>query len=146
MYYLIQKLSEEKNMKKLKQGFAVTLLFILGLGGPCQAESTVDLPKSNKVEKVAKESNTSSKEDELPMELEMDTASGSNSIVKGKGCVDVEGLEEAEGEIMVAMPEIPDAETIPCDEADCKDLEEATLETYKVRHIPTAKTEVACEE
>jgi len=132
-------------MKKLTQGFAITLLFILGLGGPCQAETNANLPKSNKVEKVTKEANSSSEEDELPMKLEMDTASGSGNV-KGKGCVDIKGLEEAEGEIMIAMPELPDAETIPCDDGECNDLEEATLEPYKVHHIPTAKTEVACEE
>ena len=133
-------------MKKLTQGFAITLLFILGLGGPCQAETLADLPKSNKVEKVAKEINTSSEEDELPMKLETDTASGSSNIVKGKGCADITGLEEAKGKIMIAMPELPDAETIPCDEVDCSDLQEATMGIYKVLHIPTAETEVACED
>ncbi|HHH19252.1 MAG TPA: hypothetical protein ENK86_01900 [Campylobacterales bacterium] len=132
-------------MKKFTQGFALNLLLILGLGGVCQAETLANLPKSDKVEKVANEASTSSEEDGLPMKLEMGATAG-QSMEKGKGCADVTGLEEAEGKIMVAMPDIPEAETIPCDEVDCKDLPEASLGAYKVHHIPTAKTEVACEE
>jgi hypothetical protein len=101
----------------------ISALVILGFGGYCQAD-------------------TDTKE-ELPLlKLKVMESNGSSNLElkTGEGCED---LEEVKGE---TFQEIPLAQTISCDEVDCKDLEAAKLQDHVYKDLPNAKTTAGCEE
>lgn len=131
-------------MNRLTKSFAIGFLLIFGMGGVCQADAPANLPKSTKSETVDE---AVAGDDLPPMQLEVEQSTATNpDLKKGKGCADVKGLEEVQGKIMVAAPDLPEAETISCEDGGCNGLPEAKLHPYTVLSIPTAKTEVACEE
>jgi len=99
-------------------------------------KSEVNLPKSNKKEE-------SSQDSTLQISLDMAEPSTSSKLKKGKGCVSIKGLKEAKGEEFI---DFPMAETIPCDEVDCKNLEKAVLHDDKYQDLPEAESMESCEE
>ncbi|MCK5854271.1 MAG: hypothetical protein KAG56_03560 [Sulfurovaceae bacterium] len=123
----------------------IKILLIVSFGGFSFAEmglptsdkkSDIELPESNKKEKE-EQSN------QLPISLEITESTTDSKLAKGKGCVDIKGLKEAEGEEFV---DFPMAETTPCEEVDCKNLEKAVLHTDKYQDLPTADSLESCEE
>ncbi len=123
-------------MKISTKYFTLITLLVMGLGSYAQAEAPTSLPTSKKQD---------TKSEELPpMKLEVAESSTQNpELKKGKGCADVKGLKEAKGETFV---DYPIAKTVSCEEVDCKDLEAANLSDNNYRELPTAPTEVGCEE
>ena len=100
-------------------------------------KSDIDLPISNKKEVAKEESN------QVPISLEISEPSSNPALTKGKGCVDIKGLKEAEGEEFI---DFPMAETTPCEDVDCKDLEKAVLHADKYQDLPDADSVESCEE
>ncbi|NOZ89659.1 MAG: hypothetical protein GXO60_00075 [Epsilonproteobacteria bacterium] len=123
---------------------AIGVLIIVGMGGYCQADTDTKTATLKKVKKEASKKVDVKKasSDDLPIiKLKVDNSTPSNpKLKKGKGC---ENLEEVQGE---TFNDYPEAETIPCDTADCKDLKPAKLEDYDYKELPVAKTEGSCEE
>jgi hypothetical protein len=117
---------------------AITSMVIFG--GYSLAE---DVKKSDdNSTKTEAKSGSNGDDENLPViKLKVDNQTPSNpNLKKGKGCED---LEEAEGEVVV---DIPDAETIPCDRAGgCENLAPAKLEPYRYKNIPTVQTDGSCE-
>jgi len=113
---------------------AITSMVILG--GYSLAK---DVKKTDSNKTATK---TKSDEDLPVIKLKIDENQSTNpNLKKGQGCED---LEEAQGEIIV---DIPEAETIPCDKAGgCENLPPAKLEPYKYKNIPTVETDGSCEE
>ncbi len=102
-------------------------------------KSDIDLPISNEKET----SNETEISTDTTISLEISEPSSSTKLKKGKGCVNTKGLKEAEGEEFI---DFPMAETTPCDEVDCKDLEEAKLHDDKYQDLPEAESLASCEE
>jgi PBP1b-binding outer membrane lipoprotein LpoB len=117
----------------------MSVLIIVGFGGYCQADTKS--PTADKKEVKKADAKKASTEDLPVIKLKVDNSAPSNpKLKKGKGC---ENLEEVKGE---TFDDYPEAETIPCDKVDCKDLKPAKLEDYNYKELPTAKTEGSCEE
>jgi len=77
---------------------------------------------------------------EIKIEAQSSASSSKSNLKQGDACGD-EDLEEAEGEVFT---DIPMAETIPCDEVDCKNLQSAKLLKDDYVALKTAKT-VSCD-
>ena len=127
----------------------IKILLILSFGELSLAEealptsnkkSDIDLPISSKQETSGE---TEISNEATTISLEISETSSSTKLKKGKGCVSTKGLKEAEGEEFI---DFPMAETTPCDEVDCKDLEEAKLHDDKYQDLPEAESLASCEE
>ena len=124
----------------------VKILLIVSFGEFSLAE--INLPTSNKKSDINlpvsnKKEDTKEPSSQLPISLEISKPSNNSELTKGKGCVDVKGLKEAEGEEFI---DFPMAETTPCEDVDCKDLEKAVLHEDKYQDLPTADSLASCEE
>ena len=120
----------------------IKILLIVSFGEFSLAETA--LPTSNKKSDVNLPiSNKKEESPQAPISLEISEPSNNAALTKGKGCVDIKGLKEAEGEEFI---DFPMAETTPCEEVDCKDLKEAVLHTDKYQDLPTADSVESCEE
>ena len=120
----------------------IKILIIISFGEVSLAENT--LPTSDKKSDINLP--TSSKQEassELPISLEISDSNTDPKLAKGKGCVDIKGLKEAKGEEFI---DYPMAETQPCDEVDCNNLEKAVLHEDKYQDLPTADSLASCEE
>lgn len=116
----------------------IKILLIVSFGELSLAES--NLPTSDKksdIESPVEEST------EPQISLEISKSSTDTKLRKGKGCVSIKGLKEAEGEEFI---DFPMAETISCDEDNCKDLDKAVLHEDKYQDLPTADSLESCEE
>jgi len=131
-------------MKFSPKSLLVGVLLVVTFGGYSFADEAVNLPKSNKIEKVKEEAKKPTKADDLlPIKLEVKKSGENSKLEKGKGCADIKNLKEVKGETFV---DYPMAKTIPCDKVDCKDLEPAKLYENNFKELPTAHTDLACEE
>ena len=120
----------------------IQILLIVSFGAFSLAEEA--LPTSNKKSDIELPTSTQQEtSSETTISLEISEPSTSSKLKKGKGCVNVKGLKEAEGEEFI---DFPMAETIPCDEVDCKNLDEAELHDNKYEDLPEADSVVSCEE
>ena len=122
-------------MKISTKYFTLITLLLMGLGSYAQAEAPKELPTSKKQDTKSEEL--------LPMKLEVAKSSSNPELKKGKGCADIKGLKEAKGE---TFEDYPIAKTVSCEDVDCKDLESAKLTNNNYKELPTAPTEVGCEE
>jgi hypothetical protein len=133
-------------MKFSPRSLLTGVLLVIAFGGYSIANPAKDLPKSDKVEatNLPKSNKVEKRKDEtLPIKLEIKESGTNPKLEKGKGCADIKNLQEVKGETFV---DYPMAETIPCTEVDCKDLEPAKLYENNYKELPTAKTDLACEE
>ena len=103
-----------------------------------QVSDASDLPKSQQKAEAIED------EIEIVPEIKIETQSSNSpsnpKLKEGDACSD-EHLEEAEGSIIVVVPALPMAKTVPCENVDCSDLKPAKVKTYRVKKLPpTAKT------
>jgi len=123
----------------------IKILLIVSFGELSLAETT--LPVSNKTSDtelpISNKKEESTQDSTLQISLDMAEPSTSSKLKKGKGCVSIKGLKEAKGEEFI---DFPMAETIPCDEVDCKNLEKAVLHDDKYQDLPDAESMESCEE
>ena len=77
---------------------------------------------------------------EIIIELQSSNTTTNPKLKTGDACSD-EKLEEAEGEL---FNEIPMAETIPCDDADCTNLKPAKMYTDNYKKLQDAET-ISCD-
>jgi len=76
------------------------------------------------------------------IKIQAQDASKKNAKLKdGKAC-NFDDLEEAEGEEFI---EIPMAQSIPCADVDCKNLEPAKLHKDSYKDLPETKTIKGCD-
>jgi len=126
--------------KGVKMNTLIKILMVVSLGAFSLAETT--LPTSNKKSDIDSSVSDTTKES-TPISLEISEPSSNTTLKKGKGCVNIKGLKEAEGEEFL---DFPMAETVPCENVDCKDLEKAVLHEDKYEDLPIADSLKSCEE
>jgi len=118
----------------------VNILILISLSTYTFAESNSALPQSTQLKQELNETNSSETIEIVPEIIITTEETTSNPRLKEGVACDNEALEPA-----VLEPDnyadIPMAETVPCTEVDCKDLQAAKLlkDTYK--KIPMAKTQ-----
>jgi hypothetical protein len=134
-------MNKGEQMRTVISKYITLSVLIIALGGYSQAEDVKKTATDKAKQEVKKESKKTDN-DALPIiKLKVDKSGPTNpKLKKGKGCED---LEEANGEIVV---DIPEAETIPCDAGGCDNLKPASLSPYDYKDIPTVKTDGSCEE
>jgi len=126
--------------KGVKMNTLIKILMVVSLGAFSLAETT--LPTSNKKSDIDS-SVSETKKESTPISLEISEPSSNTTLKKGKGCVNIKGLKEAEGEEFL---DFPMAETVPCEDVDCKNLEQAVLHEDKYEDLPIADSLKSCEE
>ena len=141
------------NMIFSLRNILIKILLIVSFGELSLAENTlptsdkksdVSLPISdNKVDVSLPTSSKIEESTELPISLDISGSSINTKLTKGKGCVNIKGLKEAKGEEFM---DFPMAETTPCEEVDCKNLEKAVLHEDKYQDLPIADSLASCEE
>jgi len=119
--------------------FALSALCVLTLSPYAYAE-TSELPKTTQVNK--KDAKASDKIEIVPeIKIEAGSSSKNSKLKEGAAC-NFDDLEEAEGE---EFSEIPMAETVPCDNVDCNNLNAATLHKDNYQKLPDSKTIKGCD-
>jgi hypothetical protein len=103
---------------------------LLTLTSSAYAEAPKTEKKAEKVEVVP----------EIKIQAQ-DDSKKNTKLKEGKAC-NFDDLEEAEGE---EFNEIPMAQTIPCADVDCKELEPAKLHKDNYKDLPEAKTIKGCD-
>lgn len=117
----------------------ILLSITLMLGLTNYTFATPDLPVSTQVSDQEKKEDKIEIVPEIKIEVQSTTTSSNPHLKIGKACSD-EKLEEAKGEL---FNEIPMAETIPCDNVDCKDLKPAKMYKDNYKELKDAET-ISC--
>jgi len=121
------------NSKKI----GLSALMLLALTPFVYADAP-SLPKSTQVTKIV----DAEKVELIPeIKIEAGTTPRNAKLKEGKAC-SFDDLEEAKGE---EFSEIPMAKTIPCQGAECKDLQSAKLEDDNYKELKDAKTIAGCD-
>lgn len=122
----------------IRRNILLGTLLVAGFISSVFAEPT--LPVSSQITDNKKGTTTKEEKIEIVPEIKIQTQTNTTAtnpkLKQGDACAD-EDLEEAQGEVFT---EIPMAETIPCNEVDCKDLKPAQMKKDNYKELNTAKT------